>query len=376
MRFLHWPSGVELLARSHPALVCAVIWLVLVPFSRRLGQIPSRLTRLALVTLAIVVLTAYGAITIWYASQVAYFDRAEPTITAVSSIFGSGQPLYPPLDAAPRYVHVYGPVLFIAQSAAMALLGHTIVASKLLGALAALVGMFVSFLVLQRRAGYTAAVVTTGVCGLVYLGFGNATFWTRPDPLLILCVVLGLLPRDGGVPADCHSGSRYRGRRSRRSARSRRRHISSPSFVVLHSRAGRRPCRDRGDYGGPRRACPVCPGHVSAHSLRRLPEGVGGEWCRHGNASAERGMGVVLVAASRCSDARRPFANRQQAAARDWLLPSTACRFLRPALSERNPEEGPFIYCLAFRCLPTPGPAPHGAPGRPDLSARSAWHSV
>lgn len=233
-------SDIALLARSHPAFVCAVIWLALVPFSRRLGQIPARVTRPALLASGIVILIAYTAIAVWYASQVAYFDRAEPTITAVSSIFSDGQPLYPSLEAPARYVHVYGPMLFVAQSVGMFALGHTVVASKFVGALAGLAGVFGIFLLLHRRAGVATAFFITGVGGLVYLGFGNTTFWIRPDPLLILCVVLGLLslnlasPIAAAVALGIAAGVAIDLKVSAPA-------YFIPAFVLLHSRAGRWP---------------------------------------------------------------------------------------------------------------------------------------
>ena len=363
MRFLHWPSGIELLARSHPALICAVVWLVLVPFSKRLADLPSRLTRPALIALGLVMLTAYTAITIWYASQVAYFDRAEPTITAVSSIFGTGQPLYPSLEAAPRYVHVYGPMLFIAQSAAMFFLGHTIVASKFVGALAALAGLFVSLRVLQRRAGLGAAVCATGVCGLLYLGFGNATFWTRPDPLLILCVVLGLyfinvasLPI-AAVALGIATGAAVDLKVSAPA-------YFIPAFVVFHSRAGRRPCMIAATTAALVALAPFALENVSlSHYLDYLKlsaaNGVAMATLRQ---NAEWALFLWLPVAVLL---RANPAPPDAAGARDWLLPSTAVSLLAACVIGAKPGGG------AFHLLPSVPVLAYAVAG----AAPSAWTS-
>jgi hypothetical protein len=56
-----------------------------------------------------------------------------------------------------------------------------------------LISLVVGYRIFRDTAGPFAAVIATAGCALVYMGFSNVTFWTRPDPLLILCVVVGLL---------------------------------------------------------------------------------------------------------------------------------------------------------------------------------------
>jgi 4-amino-4-deoxy-L-arabinose transferase-like glycosyltransferase len=177
---------------THPAvLVALVCWLVLLVFRVAPALESLVVHRRALVTASIVVLCAFAAIVGWYALRLVYFDPAEPTITAVASVFASGQPLYPALDDPERYAHIYGPVLFIVQAGALAVAGSSIFTSKAVGPLAILSSLILMYR-LFRRHGPPAALVSTAACALVYLGFGNVTFWTRSDPLLILCVVLGL----------------------------------------------------------------------------------------------------------------------------------------------------------------------------------------
>ena len=179
----------------HPALLLAIVWvalLVLASLRRRaeLGD-PSG-PRGLMFAASIAVIVSYCAIVVWYTFKASYFDAAEPTITAVAAAFAAGHPLYPALDAPERYAHIYGPVLFIVHAAAFAVAGASILASKAVGAVAALSSLGLTYVVYSRRAGVLAACNVTAASALVYLYFNNATFWTRSDPLLILSTSIGL----------------------------------------------------------------------------------------------------------------------------------------------------------------------------------------
>ncbi len=175
-------------------MTCVAIWLLLIAIDggRQVDRVLGPRSRRPLLMLSLAVLLAFGTVVFWYALQSAYYDRAEPTITAVSSVFRAGHPLYPSLDAAERYAHVYGPVLFIAQSTAMEVFGESILVSKLVGAVAVLWALSLGLRVFALRAGFLPAIALTGASALLFLDFSNATFWTRSDPLLILCVAVGL----------------------------------------------------------------------------------------------------------------------------------------------------------------------------------------
>jgi hypothetical protein len=64
--------------------------------------------------------------------------------------------------------------------------------SKAVGVIAALLSLGLGFVVFRTRVGVLPALIASGLCALVYLGFSNVTFWTRADPLLLLCSVLAL----------------------------------------------------------------------------------------------------------------------------------------------------------------------------------------
>ena len=158
-----------------------------------MGWSNQEFARTVFITFGLAFLATYVAIVIWYAGKITYFDPAEPTITAVAAAFRSGKPLYPAIDAAERYAHIYGPLLFLVHAGALAVFGPSILASKAVGAAAAIAALMLSFLVYRERAGIYAAIIATTVCTLVFMAFSNVTFWTRSDPLLIFCVALSLL---------------------------------------------------------------------------------------------------------------------------------------------------------------------------------------
>jgi hypothetical protein len=169
----------------------------------RTASSPETIIRPVAAALAAAAVAVYAGIAVWYAGTLNYFDPAEPTVTAVAFAFGAGQPLYPALDAAERYVHVWGPALFITHAAALGIFGASVLASKAVGAVAAILSLGLGFLVFRQRAGSHAALIASGLCALVYLGFSNVTFWTRADPLLLAASVLGLAgaTRRGGTAA-------------------------------------------------------------------------------------------------------------------------------------------------------------------------------
>ena len=172
------------------------LWLALLAgdyLIRRVGWSNPEFARTLFLTFALAFLATYIAIVIWYAGTITYFDPAEPTITAVAAALRAGHPLYPAIDAAERYAHVYGPVLFLVHAGTLAVFGSSILVSKAVGAAAAIAALTLSFLVYRERAGIYAAIIATTICAVVFLAFGNVTFWSRSDPLLIFCVALSLV---------------------------------------------------------------------------------------------------------------------------------------------------------------------------------------
>lgn len=181
-------------ATSHPAVLFLLFFLAAAGGSRLLRSFSVRpsVGRLVLLLASITMILAYATLVTWHLRQPAFFDQAEPTIPAVAAVFGAGRPLYPALDAPERYAHIYGPALFLSQAAALKLLGPSIVASKTPGAVAILIGLIVAYAVFRRRVDARSAIAGTAMCALVFSAFDNVSYWTRSDPLIVLCVVAGL----------------------------------------------------------------------------------------------------------------------------------------------------------------------------------------
>jgi hypothetical protein len=194
-------AAVRATLASHPVAALLVVLLAFAALHSAAPRALAGLTHRRVLTAgAVTILSAFVAIAGWYGRQLAYFDPAEPTIPAVAAVFAAGKPLYPALDAPERYAHVYGPVLFMVQAAALALVGPSIAASKAAGLAGILLSLLALVRVVAARRSGIAGVWTAAACAAVYLAFGGVSFWTRGDPLLILLVVAGLVAaqaRDG-----------------------------------------------------------------------------------------------------------------------------------------------------------------------------------
>src|SRR6185369_9657423 len=152
----------------------------------------STLATVVISVTALVALIAYPSVAVWYASHPHFFDNAEPVMPIVGWLFHVGKPVYPAIDAAERYAHIYGPFAFIAHGWALGLLGPGIRVSKGLGAAAGLASIVVVYLLARRHVRRTPAVVLTGIGALLLLLFRHYSFWTRPEPLQLLAVSAAL----------------------------------------------------------------------------------------------------------------------------------------------------------------------------------------
>ena len=176
---------------GRPLLAAVVLTLLLAVLLRR--RAAAGLAAATAVASGIAALVCYAAIAAWYASIPQYFDPAEPTMPIVGWLFTLGQPIYHDVDAATRYAHVYGPLAFIAHGLVLQVLGPSIAVSKGIGVAAGLGSLGLTYAALRAVTSRARALALTGACALVYLAFRNYTFWTRPDPLLLLGVAAALL---------------------------------------------------------------------------------------------------------------------------------------------------------------------------------------
>lgn len=158
----------------------------------------TRLTTIVNVGLVSIVVS-YILLVIAYLSSNAFFDHAEPNIAAASWLFKVGQPLFPPLDSAERYINNYGSVLYIINGFFLEILGPSFFAAKLGCGLAAILSVVCIFYTALKVTNRQLALVVCAYAVLSLLSITNAfafhasSFWLRPDPLLIFFVSLGLL---------------------------------------------------------------------------------------------------------------------------------------------------------------------------------------
>lgn len=174
---------------AHPLLLAAALLVLLLGTSAILSGGIDSILRRGITTFAVAVaaaaLVAYPAVAFWYAAGPHYFDHAEPTMAVVSWVAWSGQPLYHGIASAERYSHIYGPLTFLIQGAALAALGPSIVVSKMVGAVAGVAGLVLTVLAVRRETTWQRAVVVSGAAALFLLTFRNYSFWARPDSLQV-----------------------------------------------------------------------------------------------------------------------------------------------------------------------------------------------
>jgi len=138
-------------------------------------------------------LLSFIATSVWYASDPHFFDAAEPSIPAVGWLFLTGQPIYHAIDSAERYVHIYGPLAFMAHGAVLGMFGPEIAAAKFFGVATAFASLAIVYVLVRQHLKARPAAALTGGYALVLLAFRNASYWTRPEPLQLLAVAASLM---------------------------------------------------------------------------------------------------------------------------------------------------------------------------------------
>lgn len=187
--FIDLSSSLRQETVAHPLLLFLALFTIFRILGFGSAHAPSDETsdaRRVLVPLATLTLSVYVILVVWYLVQEQYADPAEPTIAAIAWLFRVGQPIYHTVDSAERYSHMYGPMAFIVPSWSLGLFGPGIRASKIPGAVAALLGLAIVFALTREVAGRRNALVLTGLLAGLCLMFQNYTFWIRPDSLQLL----------------------------------------------------------------------------------------------------------------------------------------------------------------------------------------------
>jgi hypothetical protein len=175
-------------------LVCLAVDRFL-PTSARRGRVSAGMW------LGIGAIAAYAAIDVWYLYQEQYYDYAEPTMAAVGWLFNVGRPIYHDLDSAERYSHMYGPMAFMIPGWVMAVLGPSIMTSKMAGAIAGLISLTAVYGLMQSATAARTALALTGLFAVLCLIFRNLSFWIRPDSFQLAAAAVALLAAATGRKA-------------------------------------------------------------------------------------------------------------------------------------------------------------------------------
>lgn len=148
---------------------------------------------------AVILIVNYFYLVCLYTLSNNYIDHAEPNVSAVSWLFQSGHFLYPNLEYPERYINNYGPILYIVNGFIFNLFQPSILTSKLCGVIAVAITLLSLHCVLAKMSGFRIAIIGSAYITLVFLSLNTfhslpaASFWTRPDPLLLMCVSIALL---------------------------------------------------------------------------------------------------------------------------------------------------------------------------------------
>lgn len=154
-----------------------------------------------LLLISSIALTFYFADAIYYLFFYQnYSDHFEPLISSVSCIYNKGEALYTLGDAL--YSVAYGPLLFMINGFFLKL-NASMFCAKLPGILAAYLSIFILFFLVRKKSDNTTSFISVGFLALIFLLHDTISFWNRPEPFLLLLVVLGLASLEIRNPLLC-----------------------------------------------------------------------------------------------------------------------------------------------------------------------------
>lgn len=154
----------------------------------------SKYKSLFLAVLPTFMILNYIMLVCWYVAIDNFSNHVDANITSVSWIFTTGRyPLYHVIDSAQRYSMVYGPMLYFINGFFLKLVGPSFFSAKIAGAISAILSLVCLFFILQKVARSWFALGYTGFISLLFLIFSFCTFRVKCDPIILLCVSLGLL---------------------------------------------------------------------------------------------------------------------------------------------------------------------------------------
>ncbi len=166
-----------------PALIFAVVALAIRVLKFDGNRVPWR-------ALSIVLIALLSAAAVAYLFIPGLFEDAETDIACISALAMRGLPIYPAIDAAPRYILLYGPMTYIAHIPLYAIFGQNLAAFKLLGVGAFLVSLFGLYRICRAYVSKDASLVGVGCAALVLFRYTDVAFWGRIDPVILVVTVL------------------------------------------------------------------------------------------------------------------------------------------------------------------------------------------
>jgi hypothetical protein len=180
-----------------PAAACG--WLIRVNADAARLSSPLQVLGLLLLSLAVAGLLWFAGA---YLQSPNFTDHIEPNTAIVSWIWWEGGQIYHAVDAEERYAFLYGPLAYIATGIVYGLMGGSTFAAKLSGFVLLLAILGTLAWAVRRRFTSTwyPVVVAIGYYCVLALFFRNFSFWSKPDPFMVMGVTAGL--------AACVSGGR------------------------------------------------------------------------------------------------------------------------------------------------------------------------
>lgn len=193
--------------------VVSCLPVVLIFQIRRFLRGSNFVINLVLIFISLIAIFNYLSLAIAYPNVVEFADPAEANVASVAWLFQKQQPLYPALDAAERYINNYGAFLYIIQGFFLNLFKPSFFSAKLAGSIAGISSLFLMFLLIQQKLKLRLALIGSACVSLCLLGLTSASglvtasFWVRPDSLLLFFTTLGLFAVVRGNRLVAMSGS-------------------------------------------------------------------------------------------------------------------------------------------------------------------------
>ena len=135
---------------------------------------------------------SYVAWVLWtYLRLDGYLDHMEPNVAIPAWLWLSGRSIYPAADRPIEFLTTFGPMVYLLNASILAIVGGSIMSSKIGGVLAAGGALALAVVALRHvRPPSAIAVAALTMAGFLLLNM-PAAFWNRPDSFLLLLATVG-----------------------------------------------------------------------------------------------------------------------------------------------------------------------------------------